>query len=194
MKAWMILVWCSCVVVHATGCASSGGPYDTNATARRSPMRAEQLTKAGVAAMEQGDTRGAEMLFREALGFDLYHGPAHNNLGVLFLDRGELYEAANEFEWARKLMPGNPDPRLNLGLTLERAGRIDEAIEQYKTAIEVTPGHLPSIKAMVRTQLRYDREDDRTSRYLSDIRLRSSDPSWTSWATEQEAMISDRTE
>ena len=33
----------------------------------------------------------------------------HGNLGVLYLNRGELYEAASEFEWARRLLPGHPD-------------------------------------------------------------------------------------
>lgn len=42
---------------------------------------------------------------------------------------GWLHKAASEFEWARKLMPGYPDPRLNLAMTLEEAGRIDEASE-----------------------------------------------------------------
>jgi Flp pilus assembly protein TadD len=47
----------------------------------------------------------AERLLREALTADLWHGPAHNDLGVIHLRRNELYEAASEFEWARKLMP-----------------------------------------------------------------------------------------
>jgi hypothetical protein len=51
----------------------------------------------------------------EALSADLFFGLAHNNLGVLYLKEDKLYEAANEFEWARKLMPGHPDPRMNLG-------------------------------------------------------------------------------
>lgn len=54
----------------------------------------------------------------------MFNGPAHNNLGVLFLERGQLCKAANEFEWTRKLLPGHPDPRVNLALTLERAGSL----------------------------------------------------------------------
>ena len=32
----------------------------------------------------------AKTLLREALGYDLYHGAAHNNLGVLLLGEGKL--------------------------------------------------------------------------------------------------------
>lgn len=60
------------------------------------------------------DIAKAERLFRSALAADPYCGPAHNDLGVVYLKGGQLYEAAAEFDWARKLMPGHPDPRLNL--------------------------------------------------------------------------------
>jgi len=48
----------------------------------------------------------AETLLRRALTADLYHGPAHNNLGVLYLTQGKLFEAAGEFEWARGELAG----------------------------------------------------------------------------------------
>ncbi len=70
----------------------------------------------------------AEKLLREALVGDLYHGPAHNNLGAAYLKQRKLYEGAGEFEWTSKLMFGHPDPRMNLAFTLERAGRTDETI------------------------------------------------------------------
>ena len=129
--------------------------------------------------------RKAEQLLRKALSHDLYHGPAHNNLGVLYLKQGKLYEAAGEFEWARKLMPGHPDPRVNLALTLERAGRVDEAAETYATALEVYPKHVPTLQALTRLQVRYDRVDDKTKERLRIIALRGQNQSWRDWAQQQ---------
>ena len=103
----------------------------------------------------------------------------------MYLNQGKLYEAANEFEWARKLMPGHPDPRMNLALTLERAGRIDEALATYGTALEVYPNHLPTIQALARLQLRHDRTDERTGDFLEEIAMRGETPQWRDWAREQ---------
>jgi protein O-mannosyl-transferase len=105
--------------------------------------------------------------------------------GVALLKRGALYEAANEFEWARKLMPGHPDPRMNLALTLEKAGRIDEALATYGTALEVYPGHIPTMQALARCQIRHGRTDDRTSGMLKKIVLSGETPLWRQWAQQQ---------
>ena len=78
---------------------------------------------------------------------------------------------------------------MNLGLTLERAGRIDEAIASYDTALEVYPGHLPTIQALSRCQMRYGRADDRTKGHLEEIALRGQDAQWRDWARERLAMI-----
>jgi Flp pilus assembly protein TadD len=166
------------------GCSSSGkdaNPYAPLAEGERDPSRAQDLTRQAERIID-ADPAAAERLLRQALGFDLYHGPAHNNLGVLYLEQGKLYEAAGEFEWARKLMPGHPDPRMNLALTLERAGRTDEALATYATALEVYPGHIPTIQALARLQLRTGRADDRTPKLLDEIAMRGESEEWKNWA------------
>ena len=173
-----------CALLLAFGCASPiNGPYQTPREGARNPLRAQELTQQAAELLDD-DPEKAERRLREALRADLYHGPAHNNLGVVYLTQSKLYEAANEFEWARKLMPGHPDPRMNLALTLERAGRIDEALATYGTALEVYPNHLPTIQALARLQLRHRRPDDRTPGFLKEIALRSG-PQWQQWARQQ---------
>lgn len=166
-----------------TGCANRPGPYTTADPDRRDTAKAERLTRQ---AAELIDTEPgqAEQLLREALSADLYHGPAHNNLGVVFLNAGRLYEAAGEFEWARKLMPGHPDPRLNLGIALERGGRVDDAIEAYHSALTTTPEHLPSIQALVSCQLRHQKTNSRTRDFLETIAF-AGDPIWREWAQDR---------
>ncbi len=111
-----------------SGCAGKGeGPYSSAAESGRQPEKAERLNLQAAEAIEKDPVK-AERLLREALNCDLYNGPAHNSLGTLLLKQGKLYGAASELEWARKLLPGHPDPRMNLALTLELAGRADEAI------------------------------------------------------------------
>ncbi|MGE3108834.1 MAG: hypothetical protein AB7O77_10865 [Phycisphaerales bacterium] len=165
-------------------CASTRtDPYAPLSESRRDTARAEQLSRQA-AQLIDSDSSKAEALLRDALAADLYHGPAHNNLGVVYLkmDPPRLYEAAGEFEWARKLMPGSPDPRLNLALTLEIAGRTDDALAGYQDALEVDPNHLPTIQALARLQIRSGKADEKTPKLLGDIALRASDPAWRDWA------------
>ncbi len=179
----------TCLVLLALlldGCTGVRGrsPYTTPSETNRNPLKAQALTQEAVDIVDS-DPAKAERLLREALAADIYHGPAHNNLGVLYLKQSKLYEAANEFEWARKLMPGHPDPQMNLALTLEKAGRIDEAIDNYHTALEVYPNHLPTLQALTRLQLRTGRTDEHTREHLKEIALRGETPDWRDWAHEQ---------
>ena len=172
----------------ASGCRSTGSeassPYESAPSAARETARAEKLTREAADLLDANPER-AETLLREALSADLFFGPAHNNLGVLHLKRDELYEAANEFEWARKLMPGHPDPRFNLAMTLERAGRVDEALASYTAALEVYDGFLPAIQGLALLTVKSGREDERLEGWLREIALRAASAEWSAWARQQ---------
>lgn len=163
------------------GCRSAVlSPYTTPTELSRSTVEAETLSRKGTDVADD-DPDGAEALFRRALAKDLYYGPAHNNLGVLYLKEKKLYEAANEFEWARKLMPGHPDPRVNLALTLEMAGKVEEALASYKAALEVYPEYLPALQGIASLILRSGKKDERLAGWLDAIAMRG-DPRWRDWA------------
>ena len=157
------------------------GPYDPATESTRNTYEAQRLSKEAADLIAEDPAR-AEQLLRDALTADLFYGPAHNNLGVLYLKQGKLYEAANEFEWARKLMPGHPDPRLNLALTLEEAGQLDEAIQTYETALAVYPGHVPTLQALARVSAAELPGEPRTRELLEQITLKGESPGWRDWA------------
>lgn len=179
------------VLLAASGCESlakkkaANSPYATPAESARDPHKAQELTQQAIAALDEAKVDEAEQLLREALSADLYHGPAHNNLGVVYLKSNRFYEAANEFEWARKLMPGHPDPRMNLALTLEHVGRIEEALATYETALEVYPNHIGTLQALCRCQLRLGQRDGHTQERLREIALRGESDAWRNWAQMQ---------
>jgi tetratricopeptide (TPR) repeat protein len=144
-------------------------------------VEAEQLNRRA-ADLIVSDPDAAEALLREALTRDLFFGPAHNNLGVLYLKQDKLYEAANEFEWARKLLPGNPDPRINLALVLERAGRTDEALRAYEAALEVEPECVAAMQGAAALAIRAGRLDPKVPGWLDTIAVQGSSEDWRSWA------------
>lgn len=186
----------ACILItDLGGCAveSSVSPYGSHVPKSRDSLRAQELTQRATAVV-QDDPQLAEELLRKALGFDLYFGPAHNNLGVLHLKQSRLYEAASEFEWARKLMPGHPDPRMNLALTLENAGKIDDALCTYATALDVYPGHIPSMQALARLQIRSGRTDDQTQQMLHEIGLAGETLEWRDWAKKQAIWLESKEE
>ena len=91
-----------------------------------------------------------------------------------------------------KLLPGHPDPRMNLAFALEHAGRTDDALATYATALEVYPDHIPTIEAMTLLQLRAGKTDERTPRMLADIQLRGETEHWRGWARLQAARQASR--
>ena len=178
------------LLMIVAGCSSqqkATGPYAVQEESLRDTEKAKNLTIAAANRID-ADPSTAEELLREALAADLFHGPAHNNLGVVFLAQGKLYEAAGEFEWARKLMPGHPDPRVNLALTLERAEKTDDALAAYSAALEVHPGYLPAIMGAASLAARTGREDERLAGWIEEIALRAEDEAWAKWARERLAL------
>src|ERR1700741_5284035 len=111
-----------------------------------------------------------------------FFGPAHNNLGVLHLERGELYEAASEFEWARKLLPESADPRINLAITLERAGRAGDPPAAFRNALEVEPGSIAAMQGAALIAIRDGTRFSTLEQWLSDISMRGESPAWRAWA------------
>jgi Tfp pilus assembly protein PilF len=177
-------LWIALGLVALAGCASSpekAGPYQVPEESARDREAAEELNAQAADVMGH-DLARAEELLREALSADLFHGPAHNNLGVVFLKQGKLYEAAHEFEWARKLLPGHPDPRVNLGIVMETAGRTDEALAAFEAALEVYPDYLPAIMGAASLTLQTDPQAEALEGWLAAIALRAEDPRWSEWA------------
>jgi tetratricopeptide (TPR) repeat protein len=168
-----------------SGCASTHRPtpYQPSTDAERRPDKAERLNQQAAAIIDSDPAR-AEILLREALAADLYHGPAHNNLGTLYLAQGKVYDAVGEFQFARQLLPGSPDPRMNLALALERAGWTSEALSAYGTALEVRNEYLPAIQGLTRLQVKSGRTDDKTAGYMRQIAISGDTSQWRDWARE----------
>ena len=171
------------VLLASCRAASGVGPYEVPGERDRATTVAEKLNREAADIIDSNPEK-AEALLRDALTKDLFFGPAHNNLGVVFLHQKKLYEAAHEFEWARKLLPGNPDPRVNLALTLESAGRLDEAFKTYETALEVAPEDLAAIEGLASLTVRTGRYEPRFRGWLDQIALGSTEPQWAAWAHE----------
>jgi len=176
---WLAIAVLGLLMVSCS--TTPSGPYATLAEGARDTSAAEKLNRKAADLIDSAPA-DAESLFREALTKDVFYGPAHNNLGVVFMNQGKLYEAANEFEWARKLLPDSPHPRINLALTMECAGRTDEAFRGYIAALEVAPECVAAMQGAAMIVVSRGRDDDRLERWLDNITLRGETAQWKAWA------------
>src|SRR5438445_720535 len=92
--------------------------------------------------------RNSETLWTHALAVTDDNDVAHNNLGYLCVDRGELDKAISHFGSAARIRSGKRDPhydvgsafvQMNLADALARKGLPDEAMVHYEEAIRLQP-------------------------------------------------------
>jgi tetratricopeptide (TPR) repeat protein len=94
--------------------------------------------------------RNSETLWTHALAVTSNNDAAHNNLGYLLLQRGELDSAISHFETALKIRSRTVAAHYNLGgaliennlaNALARKGLLDEAIGHYEKAVKLRPDY-----------------------------------------------------
>ena len=66
---------------------------------------------------------------------------AHNNLGVVLLQKGDVDGAVVHFQQALQIKPDSVQVHNNLGLALKKQGHIEEAMEQYDKSIQINPNN-----------------------------------------------------
>jgi protein O-mannosyl-transferase len=94
--------------------------------------------------------RNSETLWTHALSVTSYNDVAHNNLGYLCADHGELDKAISHFECAARIRSDKRDAhydvgsafvQMNLADALARKGQSDEAMIHYEEAIRLQPNY-----------------------------------------------------
>jgi protein O-mannosyl-transferase len=102
------------------------------------------------AAVQTSFWKNSEELWNRTLSVTSNNDFAHNNLGFLYLRRGELDKAISHFETALKIRSGSSQTRYNLGTALvqtnlanalAREGRPEEAVMHYEEAIKLRPDY-----------------------------------------------------
>ncbi len=156
---------------------------------RRYTEAAKQHYARGVQLLKDGQVDQAEKVFQDALSADLFFGPAHNNLGTIYLRQKKYYLAAWEFQYAEKLMPNQAEPRNNLGLVYEAVGKLDDAAKSYEQALDLEPENPRIAGNLARVYVRSNRVDDKTRKLLEAVVMKDTRPDWIEWARERLALM-----
>jgi tetratricopeptide (TPR) repeat protein len=163
------------------GCAH-GESYRTGTSGvHRDLSIAHRKNATGLDHVDRGDLVRAERCFRDALIADIYNAPAHNNLGLVLLRTGRLYEAAWEFDYAAKLASRSVEPRQNLALMFEELGRYGKAIDEYEACLEIEPQNMAVMRHLSRAYIKAGRGDKRVRDLLNGLAAEPQPSAWDVW-------------
>jgi tetratricopeptide (TPR) repeat protein len=97
---------------------------------------------AGLTWRQCGEYRDVETFYRSILEKNPASWLAHDNLGVVLVQRGQLDEAAEHYREAIRLKPDYPEAYNNYGNVLARSRRWAEAGDAYAGALRARPSFL----------------------------------------------------
>jgi tetratricopeptide (TPR) repeat protein len=128
--------------------------------------------------------RNSETLWTHALAVTSDNDVAHNNLGYLCVDRGELDKAISHFETALRIRSGKLNShysvgsafvQVNLADALGRKGQPEEAMIHYDAAIQLQPNYADAYYNRGNILFAEGRIDEAMADWEKTLQLRPSD-------------------
>ena len=127
MAVWLIADWCAALRHRRAVLATTA---------------AVVLTVLTVAAHRQTRYwRNSFSLWTHTLACTDRNPLAHNNMGLVFYDRGSYDEAIRHFEKSIEISPNVAMTYGNLGLAFSRQGQFDKAIPYFEKALKINPDY-----------------------------------------------------
>ena len=111
----------------------------------RPPVTQPDHFEAALSSQRAGDFEGALLHYRALLESNEFNAKVHNNLGLLYHERGLTYEADQAFQRALAIDPRYAKAHNNLGVARLRQGRNDEAAAAFRTALRLDPTNVESL-------------------------------------------------
>lgn len=161
---------------------TDSGTHIVQMTAPQNTDKAVRMTRSAIRAVGEGRMEWAAERLVKAVEADPAYGPAHNTLGLIHYDAGNLYQAVLAFEEALQYMPHDPDVHFNLALALEAAGRVDDAEELYLAAVAMHPTNPNYLGNLVRLRIRRGESGPHIDAMLRDLILIETRHDWRAWA------------
>src|SRR5438874_5398378 len=136
------------------------------------------------AAVQTSFWKNSERLWDHTLSVTSDNDFAHNNLGFLYLQRGELDKAISHFETALKIRSSNSQTRYNLGTALvhvnlanalARDGRPEEAIVHYEEAVRLRPDYGNTYYNFGSVLFQHGRIDDAIAQWQKALAIQPND-------------------
>src|SRR6266481_10230501 len=114
-----------------------------------------------------------ETLWRTTLARNPGCWMAHNNLGIVLFEKGQLDEAIAHYRRTLQMQPNFWDADYNLGSALLGKGEVDEAILHCEEAVAKEPNDADAQVALANALLQKKRIDDAIVHYQKAVAMRS---------------------
>ena len=113
-----------------------------------------------------------ETLYRTTIEWNPECALAHNNLGVLDLEKGQLENAIVHYRNAVKAKPDYVEAHNNLGSAYLDKGRVDEAIAHLQTALDIRPDYLEAHNNLGNAYLQSGHFDQAIDQFLLVLKMK----------------------
>ncbi len=113
-----------------------------------------------------------EALWRTTLAKNPNCWMAHNNLGIVLFQKGEIDEAVSHYRTTLNLQPDFWDADYNLGTALLKKGEVDEAIAYCTRAVTIAPNDPDAQVALGNSLAQKERVDDAIAHYKKALAIR----------------------
>ena len=111
----------------------------------RPPVTQPDHFEAALSSQRAGDFESALLHYRALLESNEFNAKVHNNLGLLYHERGLTYEADQAFQRALAIDPRYAKAHNNLGVARLRQGRNNEAAAAFRTALRLDSTNVESL-------------------------------------------------
>jgi tetratricopeptide (TPR) repeat protein len=106
-----------------------------------SPRFTAGYNRLAIAYQKQGKFDDAEYIFQQGIQADPGAAMLHNNLGYIYLLRNRLPDAETQCREALRISPDFKRARMNLAVTLARAGRPQESLIEFSHVVSADVAH-----------------------------------------------------
>jgi tetratricopeptide (TPR) repeat protein len=118
------------------------------------------LNEQANARLKARDFSGAIEAYKRAIALTPGDEDLHFNLGIAYVQNGDLTNAEREYKQALELLPDYPEVHNNLGNLLLRSGRMAEAEEHFTEALKQMPEYAQAHNNLGTLRQRQQRTED----------------------------------
>ena len=113
-----------------------------------------------------------EALWTDTLAKNPDSWAAHNNLGNVFIEKGQVDDAMVHYQKALEVNPNYAEALNNLGLALFRKGRVDDAVAQVQKALAINPNYVLAHNNLGLALVQRGQVDDAVAHYQKALKIK----------------------